>query len=81
MQRQVAQQIGVGEAKVTNWERNATTPAVRFIPAIIRFLGYDPLPHAISISERLATAGRALGLSQRKMAEKLGWWECDFEGP
>ena len=36
------------------------------------FLGYNPLPAASSLPERLATARRALGLSQRKMAEKLG---------
>jgi transcriptional regulator with XRE-family HTH domain len=48
MQRQVGEQIGVDEATITNWERNATDPAVRFIPAIIEFLDYDPLPPAIS---------------------------------
>jgi DNA-binding transcriptional regulator YiaG len=42
------------------------------MPAIIRFLGYDPLPPAYSPPERLATARKALGLSQRKMAAKLG---------
>jgi transcriptional regulator with XRE-family HTH domain len=72
LQKQVAKQIGVDEATITNWERNATVPAVRFIPAIIQFLGYDPLPPPISFSERLAAARRVLGLSQRKMAEKLG---------
>jgi len=42
------------------------------MPAIIQFLGYNPLPAASSLPERLATARRALGLSQRKMAGKLG---------
>jgi transcriptional regulator with XRE-family HTH domain len=72
LQKQVADQIGVDELTVTNWERNATVPAIRHIPAIIRFLGYDPLPSSNSLPERLAAARRALGLSQRKMAEKLG---------
>jgi len=45
---------------------------VRYMPAIIQFLGYNPLPTASSLPERLATARRALGLSQRKMAVKLG---------
>ena len=71
IQRQVAEQIGVDEATITNWERNATTPPIRYIPAIIEFLGYDPLPPANSFSERLATARQTLGLSQRKTAEKL----------
>jgi transcriptional regulator with XRE-family HTH domain len=55
LQMQVAEQIGVDEATVTNWERNATIPALRFIPAIIQFLGYDPSSPAISFSARLAT--------------------------
>jgi DNA-binding transcriptional regulator YiaG len=88
MQWQVAEQIGVGEATITNWERNATTPPIRYIPAIIQFLGYDPLPPADSFSERVATARRTLGLSQRKMAEKLSvdaatvkGWESGMHKP
>ena len=57
---------------ITSWEGNASVPEVRFIPAIIQFLGYNPLPATNSFSERLAAARRALGLSQQKMAEKLG---------
>jgi transcriptional regulator with XRE-family HTH domain len=72
LQKQVADHIGVHELTITSWERNASHPAVRFIPAIIQFLGYDPLPPAISFSERLAITRRAHGLSQRKLAEKLG---------
>jgi transcriptional regulator with XRE-family HTH domain len=72
LQRQVANQIGVHEMTITGWESNATVPEVRYMPAIIQFLGYNPLPAASSLPERLATARRALGLSQRKMAAKLG---------
>ena len=72
LQKQAATRIGVHELTITNWERNATVPAVRNIPAIIRFLGHDPQSPAISLPERLAAARRTLGLSQRKMAEKLG---------
>jgi DNA-binding XRE family transcriptional regulator len=57
---------------ITGWEGNATVPEVRYIPAIIQFLGYNPLPAANSLAERLATARRTFGLSQRKMAGKLG---------
>ena len=72
LQKQVAAQIGVHEITISNWEGNAAVPAIRYMPAIIQFLGYDPLPPANSFPERLATARRVLGLSQRKMAEKLG---------
>ncbi|MHB1957493.1 MAG: helix-turn-helix domain-containing protein [Acidobacteriaceae bacterium] len=72
LQKQVADQIGVHEQTITGWERNATVPEVRYMPAIIQFLGYNPLPAASSLPERLATTRRVLGLSQRKMAGKLG---------
>ena len=72
LQSEVADRIGVHEQTITGWERNATVPEVRFIPVIIQFLGYNPFPAACSFPERLATARRALGLSQRKMAAKLG---------
>ena len=72
LQKEVADKFGVHELTITNWERNATVPEVRYIPAIIQFLGYNPLPTASSLPERLASARKALGLSQRKMAGKLG---------
>ena len=72
LQKEVADQFGVDETTITAWERNATAPAVRFIPAIIQFLGYDPLPPGSSFSERLATARRSQGLSLRKMAVEFG---------
>ena len=72
LQKQVADRIGVHQLTITNWERNATDAAIRYIPAIIRFLGYDPQLPADSIPGRLAAARRALGLSQRKMAARMG---------
>jgi transcriptional regulator with XRE-family HTH domain len=73
LQGQVADQLGVdSEQTITNWERNASSPEIRYIPTIIQFLGYDPLPSAGSFPERLAWERKTLGLSQRKMAEKLG---------
>jgi len=72
LQGQTAAQIGVHEQTITNWERNASSPEIHYIPAILEFLGYDPLPHPTSLSERLAAARRGHGLSQRKMAAKLG---------
>jgi len=72
LQKQVADQIGVHEQTITGWERNATSPEIHYIPAIIQFLGYDPLPPANTFPERLATARRVLGLSQWKMAAAMG---------
>jgi transcriptional regulator with XRE-family HTH domain len=71
LQKQVAEQISVDETTITNWERNATVPAVRYIPAILEFLGHarSPLP---SPSRNALPPRGGLGLSLRKMAEKLG---------
>jgi DNA-binding transcriptional regulator YiaG len=71
-QSDVAEQIGVDTTTICNWESNTPHPAIRYFPAIIAFLGYDPQPSVNSFPDRLATARRTLGLSQRKMAEKLG---------
>ena len=65
---------------ITNWELNATVPAIRYIPAVIRFLGYDPFPATNSLSERLTAMRKALGLSQERMAEKLGVDEGTLQG-
>jgi transcriptional regulator with XRE-family HTH domain len=76
LQKQVAEQIGVNAATITNWERNTSTPVTRYIPAIIRFLGYDPLPSPDSLPERLRWVRRQLGLTQREMAERIGVDPC-----
>jgi transcriptional regulator with XRE-family HTH domain len=72
LQTQVADEIGVHEMTIINWESNATVPEIRYIPAIIQFLGYNPLPPAESLRERLVVARKRFGLSHRKMAGKLG---------
>ena len=71
-QKEAAEQIGVSEATIYNWERNANSPQVHDIPAIILFLGYNPLLAAKSLGEKLLWARRKLGLTQRAMAKRLG---------
>jgi DNA-binding XRE family transcriptional regulator len=71
-QKQLAGQIGVDETTVYNWERNATSPQIHVSPQVIKFLGYDPAPIPQSDSERLVTAGKAKGLTQKEMAKRIG---------
>jgi transcriptional regulator with XRE-family HTH domain len=71
-QKQVAEQIGVSDATIFNWERNVTNPPSRQIPQIIRFLGYNPLPAPKSLAESLIAARQILGLTQKAAAKKLG---------
>jgi transcriptional regulator with XRE-family HTH domain len=73
LQRQVAQQIGVNQATITNWETNGAQPTLKYMPAIIKFLGYNPLPPPPSgIGERLVRCRTLLGLSQKVFAGQLG---------
>jgi DNA-binding XRE family transcriptional regulator len=44
LQRHVAEQIGVDKTSIFNWEANTSEPDFRYMPAIIDFLGYNPLP-------------------------------------
>jgi transcriptional regulator with XRE-family HTH domain len=41
-QREVAREIGCSKASLLNWERGRAEPELRFLPAILAFLGYDP---------------------------------------
>jgi len=72
LQREVAERLGVNEATVTNWELNRTSPALWFLPAIVRCLGYVPWSADGSIGQRLLSYRRERGLSQSALARLLG---------
>lgn len=71
LQREVARQLGVDKTSVFNWEVNTASPEVRYMPAIIRLLGYGPLPEANGWGERLVRCRKSLGLSQKEAARRL----------
>ena len=71
-QAQVAAQIGADEMTICNWELGRTEPEVRFIPKIIEFLGYNPLPSAQNFPEQIIRYRKTLGLSQTQLARRLG---------
>jgi transcriptional regulator with XRE-family HTH domain len=72
LQREVAERLGADTCSVTNWELNHTTPALRFMPGIIRFLGYTPWGPGASAGERLVAYRRERGLPQTALARLLG---------
>jgi site-specific DNA recombinase len=72
LQRQVAEIVGVDKASIYNWERNYSEPRLEYMPAIIRFLGYNPFPPSKSWAERLVHGRKAIGLSQREAAARIG---------
>jgi transcriptional regulator with XRE-family HTH domain len=72
LQKDVAEQLGVDKTSVFNWEASRSCPEIRYMPAIIRFLGYNPLPVADGWGERLLRYRSTLGLSQKEAAKHLG---------
>ena len=75
-QKQVAAQIGVETCSIFNWESNKTQPDVRFMPAIICFLGYNPLPPPATTAEKLVRHRTSLGLTQKESAARIGVDQC-----
>src|SRR5438552_1412855 len=70
-QQDVADQLGVDKTSVFNWEADTSEPEIRYMPAILRFLGYNPLPAASGAGDRLVRHSRTLGLSQKEAAKHL----------
>jgi len=64
------------------WETNRVAPALRFLPKIIEFLGYDPgvgsQPRCLS--GELKAHRRKLGLSRKKLAALIGTDESNLAG-
>ena len=71
-QKDVAEELGVDQMTVWNWERNRTVPASSVWPKIVAFLGYNPLPEPESLGEQIAQSRKLRGLSQRAFAKQLG---------
>lgn len=88
LQRDVARRIGACVASVWLWESERAVPGLKWVPAIIGFLGYDPTPPARTIGERLVHYRTRLGWTQKRLAEALeidqttlGRWGDRSAGP
>jgi transcriptional regulator with XRE-family HTH domain len=71
LQRDVAEKIGVDKTSIYNWENNRSKPGLEYMPAIIHFLGYNPMPPSDRWSDRLINCRTALGISQKHAAERI----------
>ena len=73
LQKEVAKKIGVNKSTITNWELNHNYPELRYIPAIIDFLGYWPYDTpADNLGQQIIAKRTMLGLSQKELARNLG---------
>jgi transcriptional regulator with XRE-family HTH domain len=73
LQREVAEQIGVGTDTILNWEHNRTRPTLRYLPNVIAFLGYDPyqsIPK--TLGEKVLQYRKCCGINQKELARQMG---------
>ncbi len=71
-QRDAAEAIQCGSWTWIGWEKHGVEPAVRFIPHIIDWLGYDPFPEGKIFAEQLTWRRKKAGLTRAAFAELLG---------
>jgi DNA-binding XRE family transcriptional regulator len=70
---------------VLNWEKDRYEPPVKAMPAVLQFLGYDPYPAPVTLSERMRAKRRAMGWKITEAAAQLGidpatWGEWERTG-
>jgi transcriptional regulator with XRE-family HTH domain len=70
--KEAAKLLGTNEGSIINWEKGRAIPRVYRLPAILRFLGYNPLPEPCTISERLVAKRLERGWSRRVASGHLG---------
>lgn len=68
--KEAAAQIGVDSETLKNWHQDRTEPEVRSYPALIRFLGYNPLPEANTQGQAVRRERMTRGLSRDVLALK-----------
>jgi transcriptional regulator with XRE-family HTH domain len=71
-QKEVARQLGTNPWSLRDWQRGRHEIGVRFYPAIMAFLGYNPLPSPRTPAERIAYARMSRGWSRKKLAKISG---------
>jgi transcriptional regulator with XRE-family HTH domain len=64
--------LGTDEQSINNWEKGRKVPRVYWLPAIIQFLGYNPLPEPRTVPERLLMKRLERGWSRTVAARELG---------
>jgi transcriptional regulator with XRE-family HTH domain len=72
-QKDLARRLGTSLFNIWNWERNVTGPSLRFLPRIVKFLGYSPLDASdLTLGQQILTYRRFHGLRQEDLARQLG---------
>lgn len=72
LQREVATNLGVDTSTYLLWEKGRSQPTVRYYPAILRFLGYEPFAAPVTLPEQIAAQRRRLGLTLKEASRMIG---------
>ncbi len=71
-QHEVVWLIGVDKTTVFNWERNYSSPELKYMPKVIEFLGYVPFEEPKTLGEKIVYYRWLSGMTQKELARKLG---------
>jgi transcriptional regulator with XRE-family HTH domain len=71
IQKEVAQRIRASVASIWLWENGRGEPELKWIPAIIEFLGHDPRSQGQTLGECLVSFRKGRGWSQKRLADEL----------
>lgn len=72
LQKDLVRMWGATEQSVRFWEADKTRPIRKYMPEVIKFLGYDPFPEPKMLSEKLKHYRLLNGLTQKTLAGILG---------
>jgi transcriptional regulator with XRE-family HTH domain len=70
--RELARLLGASLQSIARWETNRTVPALRWLPAIVTFLGYVPYDPTAPLRQRHRRQREAQGLTMRQFAATRG---------
>ncbi|MEA2911823.1 MAG: hypothetical protein QOJ15_3904 [Bradyrhizobium sp.] len=73
LQREAAERMGIQRDTYVNWEKDKTRPVASQFRPVMAFLGYDPTPAPQTLSERLKSKRRQLGVTFAQVARYLEW--------
>jgi len=71
-QKEAATRLGTNPWTLRNWETGRRQIAVRFYPAIIAFLGFNPLPRPTTQAGQVAYSRLTRGWSRKRLATIAG---------
>lgn len=84
----VAKVLGANTWTYITWEKHKAEPTGKFVPRIIKWLGYDPFPVGKTFGEKLRWKRKKAGLTRQGLANQLGLnygsveqWERDICRP